>query len=74
MQHASVEDYTIALSESNIWLSMQSIGQFNATVDKLKSTMIIVLHYSNFCNVTRPGYATIQCFKGSYSMTGSRKC
>ena len=39
MQHASVED-TIALSESNLWLSMQSIEQFNATVDKLKSTIV----------------------------------
>ena len=62
MQHASVEDYTIALSESDLWLSMRSIEQFNATVDKLKSTMIIVSHYSNFRNFTGPGYATIPVF------------
>ena len=47
MQHASVEDYTIclfaiALSESNLWLSMQSTERFISTAGKFKC----LVHYS----------------------------
>ena len=51
MQHASVEDYTIALSESIVWLSIHSNEQFSATVGKFKC-ISIVLHYGIFCKAS----------------------
>ena len=60
MQHALVEDYTIALSESNLWLSMQSTEQFNRwqvlVFSALKCHNIVA--YA----IARPSCATIPVF------------